>query len=83
MAVGPNTRYIPADRMALVKRAEALIVLGASIGTASQATNVKYGTLQSWLRRYGRMAGSGIVRLRLLEPENLRLRRSLLNLESA
>ncbi len=69
------------ERIAKLRRAEALIAGGATIGAAAISVGVKYGTLYHWRRRYLGLTESAASRLRHLEIENMRLRRALLELD--
>lgn len=73
---------VPAEEIVLLlDRVERLIAQGATIGEAAATVGVKYGTLYQWRRRYTGLDAPGIDRLRRLELENARLRRSLMELE--
>lgn len=76
-------RHTPKQIAQTLSRVEKLVAEGASVSEAAKAVRVKYGTLYNWRRRYSELSGNGVAQVRLLQAENARLRRALLELDAA
>jgi transposase-like protein len=74
----PKTRYSSPEIAQMLKRVEEIMARGATLSEAASTIGVKYGTVYQWHRRFAGLDAVGVDALRVLEKENGRLRRLLL-----
>jgi len=70
-----RTRHSPEQIIAKLREADALLGGGASIGQVCQKLGVAEQTFHRWRNQYGGMKAHDAKRLKVLERENVRLKR--------
>lgn len=70
-----KTKHTPSQIIEKLRRVEARVAGGSTVGEAIKAIEVSEQTYYRWKRRYGGMDEPDIRRLRELEKENARLKK--------
>ena len=73
--MGQRKRHSPAQVIAKLREADAMLASGASLGHVCQKLAVSEATFHRWRNQYGGMKARDARRLKTLEQENVRLKR--------
>ena len=73
-------RHSPAQIIARLREADAVLASGAPIGQVCQKLEVSEATYHRWRQQYGGMKASEAKRLQELEQENARLKKAIADL---
>lgn len=68
-------RHSPAQIVAKLRRADAVLASGATIGKVCQQLEISEPTFHRWRHQYGGMKATEAKRLKELEIENARLKK--------
>jgi transposase-like protein len=70
-------RHSPEQIVKKLRDADALLAAGKSVGEVLQSLEVSEATLSRWRTQYGGMKSEGAKRLKTLEDENNRLKKTI------
>ena len=74
-------RYSDEDILNLLRQIELELAAGNDVGSACRKVGVSDATYYNWRKRYGGMARSQLQEFKMLEKENVRLKRIVADLE--
>jgi len=74
-------RYSDEDILNLLRQIELELATGSNVGLACRKVGVSDATYYNWRKRYGGMARSQLQEFKMLEKENVRLKRIVADLE--
>jgi len=76
----PRKRYRPEDIISKLREADILISQGKTVAETIRVLGISDVTYYRWRKEYGGMTTTQVKRLKVLEKENLRLRRAISDL---
>jgi len=76
----PRKRYRPEDIISKLREADILISQGKTVAETIRVLGISDVTYYRWRKEYGGMTTTQMKRLKVLEKENLRLRRAISDL---
>lgn len=74
-------RFSDEDILNLLRQIELSLASGSDVATACRSAGVSDATYYNWRKRYGSMAKSQLHEFKVLEKENVRLKRIVAELE--
>lgn len=78
--MGRQRRYTPEQIIAKLREAEVLLSQGKTIGEASRQLGIAEQTYYRWRSQYGGMKTDQARKMKLLEQENMRLKKAVAEL---
>ncbi len=76
----PRKRYTPEQIISKLREAEVLLSQGQTVAQASKQLGVSDQTYYRWRREFGGMRTSQVRKLKVLEKENVRLKKLVADL---